>query len=237
MKPSTLSIIIPAYNEGANLAAVLRKVLQVELPHGIEKEIIVVNDGSTDDTATQAEAFVSSDAAASVKLLNHSVNMGKGMAIRTALPAVSGDYVVIQDADEELDPHDYIVMLNKMLDDNLPVVYGSRFLVGGRQGSRFFYHGNRLLTSLANMLYGQHLTDEATCYKMFSSELLKSVNLQCRGFEFCPEVTAKIARRGLKIQEVPISYSPRTREQGKKVRLRDGFIAAWYLIKFRFGKE
>ena len=237
MKPSTLSIIIPAYNEGANLAAVLRKVLQVELPYGIGKEIIVVNDGSTDDTAAQAESFVSSDATASVKLLNHSVNMGKGMAIRTALPAVSGDYVVIHDADEELDPRDYIVMLNKMIDNNLPVVYGSRFLVGGRQGSRFFYYGNRLLTSLTNMLYGQHLTDEATCYKMFSSELLKSVNLQCRGFEFCPEVTAKIARRGLKIQEVPISYSPRTREQGKKVRLRDGFIAAWYLIKFRFGKE
>ena len=237
MKDSTLSIIIPAYNEGANLAAVLRKVLQVELPHGIGKEIIVVNDGSTDDTAAYAEAFVGSDAAASVKLLNHSVNMGKGMAIRTALPAVSGDYVVIQDADEELDPNDYVVMLNKMIDNNLPVVYGSRFLVGGRQGSRFFYYGNRILTALANILYGQHLTDEATCYKMFTAPLLKSVNLQCRGFEFCPEVTAKIARRGLKIQEVPISYFPRTREQGKKVRLTDGLIAAWWLIKYRFGKE
>ena len=233
MKSSTLSIIIPAYNEGANLAAVIKKVLQVELPHGIGKEIIVVNDGSTDDTADYAEAFVSSDSTAKVLLLNHEVNMGKGMAIRTALPAVSGDYVVIQDADEELDPGDYVVMLNKMLADNLPVVYGSRFLVGGRQGSRFFYYGNRILTTLANILYGQHLTDEATCYKMFSTPLLKSVNLRCRGFEFCPEVTAKIARRGVKIQEVPISYFPRTREEGKKVRLSDGLKAAWCLIKYR----
>ena len=216
MKDTNLSIIIPAYNEGANLAAVLRKVLQVELPHGIGKEIIVVNDGSTDDTAAHAEAFVGSDVAASVKLLNHSVNMGKGMAIRTALPAVTGDYVVIQDADEELDPNDYVVMLNKMIADNLPVVYGSRFLVGGRQGSRFFYYGNRILTALANILYGQHLTDEATCYKMFSTPLLKSVNLQCRGFEFCPEVTAKIARRGLKIQEVPISYFPALESRARR---------------------
>lgn len=233
MKSSTLSIIIPAYNEGANLAAVIKKVLQVELPHGIGKEIIVVNDGSTDDTAAYAEAFVSSDSTAKVLLLNHEVNMGKGMAIRTALPAVSGDYVVIQDADEELDPGDYVVMLNKMLGDNLSVVYGSRFLVSGRQGSRFFYYGNRILTTLANILYGQHLTDEATCYKMFSTPLLKSVNLRCRGFEFCPEVTAKIARRGVKIQEVPISYFPRTREEGKKVRLSDGLKAAWCLIKYR----
>lgn len=237
MKSSTLSIIIPAYNEGANLAAVIKKVLQVELPDGMGKEIIIVNDGSTDDTADYAQAFVSADTSAKVLLLSHVANMGKGMAIRTALPAVSGDYIVIQDADEELDPGDYIVMLDKMFADNLPVVYGSRFLAGGRQGSRFFYYGNRILTALANILYGQHLTDEATCYKMFSTGLLKSVNLRCRGFEFCPEVTAKISRRGLKIQEVPISYFPRTRQQGKKVRLRDGFKAAWCLIKYRFCKE
>ncbi|MBP5360007.1 MAG: glycosyltransferase family 2 protein [Bacteroidaceae bacterium] len=233
---TTLSIIIPAYNEGANLAAVLKKVLKVQLPNGMGKEIIVVNDGSTDDTVAHAEAFVSANPLARVLLLNHSINMGKGMAIRTALPAVSGDYVVIQDADEELDPNDYVVMLNKMFSDNLPVVYGSRFLVGGRQGSRFFYYGNRVLTALANVLYGQHLTDEATCYKMFSTPLLKSVNLKCCGFEFCPEVTAKIARQGVKIQEVPISYFPRTRQQGKKVRLIDGLKAAWYLIKYRFSK-
>lgn len=231
----TLTIIIPAYNEERNLASVLDSVMQVELPYGADKEIIVVDDGSTDNTVGRVQSFIAVNPQARINLIRHTSNQGKGAAIRTALPAVSGEYVIIQDADGELDPRDFAKMLSKMVDEDLPVVYGSRFLIaGGRLGSRFFYYGNRILSALANVLYGQHLTDEATCYKLFRTSLLRSLTLRCRGFEFCPEVTAKIARCGIKIQEVPINYYPRTREQGKKVRLRDGFIAVWCLLKYRF---
>lgn len=231
----TLTIIIPAYNEERNLASVLDSVMQVELPYGADKEIIVVDDGSADDTVSRVQSFIAANPQARINLIRHTSNQGKGAAIRTALPAVSGEYVIIQDADGELDPRDFAKMLSKMVDEDLPVVYGSRFLIaGGRLGSRFFYYGNRILSALANVLYGQHLTDEATCYKLFRTSLLQSLTLRCRGFEFCPEVTAKIARCGIKIQEVPINYYPRTREQGKKVRLRDGFIAVWCLLKYRF---
>ncbi|MBR3633360.1 MAG: glycosyltransferase family 2 protein [Bacteroidaceae bacterium] len=231
----TLTIIIPAYNEERNLASVLDSVMQVELPYGADKEIIVVDDGSADDTVGRIQSFIAANPQARINLIRHTSNQGKGAAIRTALPAVSGEYVIIQDADGELDPRDFAKMLSKMVDEDLPVVYGSRFLIaGGRLGSRFFYYGNRILSALANVLYGQHLTDEATCYKLFRTSLLRSLTLRCRGFEFCPEVTAKIARCGIKIQEVPINYYPRTREQGKKVRLRDGIIAVWCLLKYRF---
>lgn len=231
----TLTIIIPAYNEERNLASVLDSVMQVELPYGADKEIIVVDDGSTDNTVSRVQSFIAANPQARINLIRHTSNQGKGAAIRTALPAVSGEYVIIQDADGELDPRDFAKMLSKMVDEDLPVVYGSRFLIaGGRLGSRFFYYGNRILSALANVLYGQHLTDEATCYKLFRTSLLRSLTLRCRGFEFCPEVTAKIARCGIKIQEVPINYYPRTREQGKKVRLRDGIIAVWCLLKYRF---
>lgn len=231
----TLTIIIPAYNEERNLASVLDSVMQVELPYGADKEIIVVDDGSADDTVGRVQSFIAANPQARINLTRHTSNQGKGAAIRTALPAVSGEYVIIQDADGELDPRDFAKMLSKMVDEDLPVVYGSRFLIaGGRLGSRFFYYGNRILSALANVLYGQHLTDEATCYKLFRTSLLRSLTLRCRGFEFCPEVTAKIARCGIKIQEVPINYYPRTREQGKKVRLRDGVIAVWCLLKYRF---
>lgn len=231
----TLTIIIPAYNEERNLASVLDSVMQVELPYGADKEIIVVDDGSADDTVSRVQSFIAANPQARINLIRHTSNQGKGAAIRTALPAVSGEYVIIQDADGELDPRDFAKMLSKMVDEDLPVVYGSRFLIaGGRLGSRFFYYGNRILSALANVLYGQHLTDEATCYKLFRTSLLRSLTLRCRGFEFCPEVTAKIARCGIKIQEMPINYYPRTREQGKKVRLRDGFIAVWCLLKYRF---
>ena len=244
----TLSIIIPAYNEGANIGRVLDKVLRVVLPFGIEKEIILVDDGSVDDTATQVEAFIAArvpagnDAdlfvgkAASEKivLLRHSVNMGKGMAIRSALPRVTGKFVVIQDADDELNPDDLAIMLRKIVNQDLPVLYGSRFSDNVRRGTAFFYYGNRFLALMVNILYGQHITDEATCYKMFRTDIIQSLPLRSRGFEFCPEVTARVARLGVKIKEVPISYFPRSRKQGKKVRLHDGLKAAWYLLKYRF---
>lgn len=236
-----LSIIIPAYNEGANIANVVGKVLAVELPYGYAKEIFIVDDGSTDDTVALlngaslvgAKGIVAMSADR-VTLLHHPVNMGKGMAIRTALPQVSGKYVVIQDADDELDPVDLATMLREVVEQRLPVLYGSRFSDGVRRGGLLFYYGNRFLSAMVNILYRQRITDEATCYKMFRADLLKSLPLACRGFEFCPEVTARISRVGIKIKECPISYFPRTRRQGKKVRLRDGFKAAWCLIKYRF---
>lgn len=232
----TLSIIIPSYNEGANLYAVLERVQKVELPYGIGKEVIVVDDGSTDSTPEYARKYIGQNPGCNIRLLRHGANRGKGMAIRTALRELTGDIVVIQDSDEELDPNDIALMLKKMEDENLEVLYGSRFLDKRGNGSlyRSFYYGTRVLSWLVNMLYGQHITDESTCYKMFRTALLRSITLKCRGFEFCPEVTAKVARRGLKIKEMPISYYPRTMAQGKKVRAKDGLKAIWYLLKYRF---
>ena len=232
----TLSIIIPSYNEGANLYAVLEKVQKVELPYGIGKEVIVVDDGSTDSTPEYAREYIGQNPGCNIRLLRHGVNRGKGMAIRTALRELTGDIVVIQDSDEELDPNDIALMLKKMEDENLEVLYGSRFLDKSGNGSlyRSFYYGTRALSWLVNVLYGQRITDESTCYKMFRTALLRSIPLKCRGFEFCPEVTAKVARRGLKIKEMPISYYPRTMAQGKKIRAKDGLYAIWCLLKYRF---
>lgn len=231
----TLSIIIPAYNEADNVAVVLRMVCAVELPYGVGKQIILVDDGSADHTYARADEFRRAHPQEDITLLRHAHNMGKGTAIRTALPRAAGRYTVIQDSDNELDPADLAPMLKKMIDGHLPVVYGSRFLrKSPRRLYRRYYYGARLLSALTNILYGQHISDEATCYKMFRTDLLKSLPLRCRGFEFCPEVTARVSRRGIKIVEIPVSYAPRSMEQGKKVRMRDGLQAVCTLLKYRF---
>ena len=234
----TLSIIIPSYNEGASVDAILRKVQAVELPYNIKKQVVVVDDGSTDNTATYAQNYINQNPSQNVCLLRHTLNQGKGMAIRTAIKQITGDIVVIQDSDEELDPNDIALMLRKMVDENLDVLYGSRFLGTNHNKAHYrsFYYGTRVLSWLTNILYAQHITDEPTCYKMFKADLLKSIPLKCTGFEFCPEVTAKVARQGFKIQEIPISYYPRTMTQGKKIRAKDGLKAIWYLLKYRFVK-
>ena len=234
-----ISIIIPSYNEGSGIESILVKLATVEMPYNYEKEIVVVDDGSTDDTADYAKNYIGSNPDQNIHFVRHKVNSGKGMAIRTALKHLTGDVVVIQDSDDELDPNDIAVMLKKMIDENLPVVYGSRFLKKDHAKSHYrsFYYGARLLSWLTNVLFAQHITDEPTCYKMFRSSLLCSLRLECRGFEFCPEVTAKVARmKGVKISEVPISYFPRTIDQGKKIRAKDGLKAIWYLLKYRFVK-
>ena len=229
-----LSIIIPAYNEAGNICQVIGKVCNVVLPYGIGKEIIVVDDGSKDDTYDNASRFVS-DSNLPVKILRHLENHGKGRAIRTALAEATGDYVIIQDGDLELDPNDIATLMKTMIDGGYEVVYGSRFL--GRQNKslyRSFYLGGRLVSHIANILYGQSITDEPTCYKLMRTEVLRRFNLRCEGFEFCPEVTAKISKLGIKIHEVPIHYSPRTLAQGKKLRWTDGIEAVWTLFKYRF---
>lgn len=234
----TLSVIMPAYNEAAYVGNILERLLDVKLPYGMEMEVVVVDDCSTDATTEKVKEFVKARGKGRVKLLRHRRNCGKGMAIRTGLERVSGEYVVIQDADEEYNPEDFKAMCKKMVEEDLDVLYGSRYLRTGLRPYAYktFYIGTRLLSRVVNLLYSQHITDEATCYKMFRTQLLRDLRLECQGFEFCPEVTAKVGRRGIKIEEVPISYAPRTVEEGKKIGWRDGLVALWTLLKYRWKK-
>ena len=229
-----LSIIIPAYNEGGNVKEMLKRVTSVDL-NGINKEIVIVNDGSSDNTSQAIKEYISNNKGENIRLVEHATNQGKGMAIRTALGYVSGDFIIIQDGDLELDPNDYRPLLRCLLEGNNQVVYGSRFLSEeGKHLYHRYYWGGRLVSLVANILYSQHITDEPTCYKLFRADVLKSINLRCTGFEFCPEVTAKVAKKGIKIKEVPISYNPRTIEEGKKLRWTDGLKAIITLFKYKF---
>ncbi|RLB75771.1 MAG: glycosyltransferase family 2 protein, partial [Deltaproteobacteria bacterium] len=198
----------------------------------VEKEIIVVDDGSTDGTAEILKEISKKDK--NINIILKEKNEGKGSAIREGLKYVNGDVVVIQDADLEYEPTDWIEMLKFMEEKKADVVYGSRVLGKNKKSSFVFYLGGRILSIITNFLYGAGITDEPTCYKMFNTEIIKSLNLKCRGFEFCPEVTAKIRKKGIKIYEVPIHYNPRSTKEGKKIRWKDGIIAIWTLIKYRF---
>ena len=234
----TLSIIIPAYNEEKTIAELLQRVLDADLGEGIDRELIVVNDCSTDSTGRIVQSFIAAHPQAPIPYLVHDRNQGKVMAVRTGIQAVTGDYVVMQDADLELDPNDFARMLPHLLSGQYRVVYGSRFLAEENSHTYFSYQlGGKFLSVMTNLLYDQRITDEPTCYKMFDAGLLKSIPLDCKGFEFCPEVTAKVSRLGYKIKEVPIRYSPRSIEEGKKLRLRDGLKAIGTLLKYRFWKK
>ena len=201
----------------------------------LEKQIIVVNDGSTDGTYTVLEEL---RATHELTVVHCQENRGKGFAIRSGLPHVKGKVVVIQDADMELDPADIPELVKPLEKENVQVVYGSRFLNGRGNASLQNFIANRILATYTNLLYGCRITDESTGYKAFSTELITRLALTCEGFEFCPEVTAKILRAGYRIYEVPVSYVPRTKKQGKKLRFwLDGFFAAWTLLKYRFISE
>lgn len=226
-----LSVIIPAYNEASTVARVVRRVLAVELD-GVEREIIAVNDGSTDRTGAVLDALAVRWPE-HLRVLHHERNRGKGAAVRTALKHVTGDVVITQDADLEYDPREYPKLLAPFEDPSVRVVYGSRNLQRNPRSHWGFYWGGRLLSWVANLLYGASLTDEATGYKLFRAELLRSLGLESDGFDFCPEVTGKLLQRGVEIREVPISYRPRTLEQGKKINWRDGIQALWTLLKYR----
>jgi len=222
-----LSVIIPVYNERATILEVLKKVKSVP----VEKKIIIIDDGSTDGTK---EILKEIQETQDLKIIFKDKNEGKGSAIREGLKYVSGDVVVIQDADLEYDPMDWLKMLNIIQEGKADVVYGSRVLGRGEKSSLAFYLGGRFLSSLASILYRIKITDEPTCYKMFKVDVIRSIKLKCKGFEFCPEVTAKVAKKGYEIYEVPISYQPRKIKEGKKIRWKDGVVAIWTLIKYRF---
>lgn len=222
-----VSVIIPAYNEEQTIEQVL-EALHV-LP--FQKQIIVVNDGSTDRTAQVLERLRE---AHQLTIVDCKENRGKGFAIRSGLPHVNGEAVVIQDADMELSPADLSELLQPLEQADIRVVYGSRFLNGRGNASLPNFLANRVLATYTNLLYGCRITDESTGYKAFSAELITRLNLTSEGFEFCPEVTAKILRAGYRIHEVPVSYFPRTKKEGKKLRFwSDGLFAAWTLLKYR----
>jgi len=228
----TLSIIIPVYNEESTIRQVIEEIARVDLVN-IKKEIIVVDDGSTDRSPEIVREHADRSGEI-IKIFASPVNFGKGAAIRIGLKYATGHLILIQDADLELDPQEYDQLLEPIVAGHAKVVYGSRFkkpVKGLPLRSRI---ANWVLSRLANVLYGVHITDEATAYKVFDADLIKSINLNCIGFEFCPEVTAKIARAGYSIYEVPISYRPRSVAEGKKVRWTDGVIAVWTLLKYRF---
>jgi len=226
-----ISVIIPAHNEERTIAEIIRRVKAVNLT----KEIIVIDDASTDTTGYVLDRISrEQDFGDQIKVIRHAQNQGKGAAIRAGLKEAVGDIVIIQDADLEYDPQDYAGLIQPIIDGKTSVVYGSRSLGKNRISSPGFFLGGKLLSFLTNLLYRAGITDEPTCYKVFRREVLQSVNLKCRRFEFCPEVTARVRKRGYKIYEVPIRYYPRGIKEGKKIRLSDGLSAVWTLVKYRF---
>lgn len=227
-----VSIIIPVYNEERTIEEIIKLVWATD----IQKEVIIVDDGSTDNTHNILKAL-QDDNNDTLIILSHKKNWGKGMAIRTGLTRVTGDLVLIQDADLEYNPSDYTVLLAPFDNPAVNVVYGSRNLRRNPRSSYTFYWGGRLLSHITNILYGSSLTDITTGYKVFHADSLEGIDLKGDGFEFCAEVTGKFLRRELHIQEVPISYNPRSWDEGKKIRWRDGLLSLWRLIICRFGNK
>ena len=231
----TLSIIIPAYNEGPTIYKILDKIKAVSLIDAIQKEVIIVNDFSTDNTAESVLSYLESNPELNIVFLEHTENKGKGAALHTGIEKATGDIIVIQDADLEYDPQEYNILLKPITDEVADVVYGSRFMGGKPHRILFFWHsiGNKFLTFLSNMFSNLNLTDMETCYKMFRADVLKSIELQEKRFGFEPEVTQKVARiPNIRIYEVGISYYGRTFEEGKKINWRDGFHAIYCILRY-----
>jgi glycosyltransferase involved in cell wall biosynthesis len=230
-----LSIIIPAYNEENTIHFILDKIKAVQLIGSFEKEIIIVNDCSKDDTEGSILRYIEKNKECNIQYYKHEINKGKGAALHTGIEKASGDYLIIQDADLEYDPEEYNLLLKPVINGFADVVYGSRFLGGEPHRILFFWHsiGNKFLTILSNMFTNLNLTDMETCYKMFRSDIIKSVYLKEKRFGFEPEVTAKIARmKKIRIYEVGISYYGRTYEEGKKISAKDGFRAIFCILKY-----
>ncbi len=229
-----LSIIIPVYNEEKTVAKILKKVKSARLPKGIDKEIVVVDDGSNDKTPQILKKIEG------INLITHKVNRGKGAAVRTGIENAKGDIILIQDADLEYNPDDYYRLLEPILSGETKVVYGTRLkdypILFGRHKTPFISHylGNRFLSLVTSIIYGSFLTDMETCYKVFKKEVIKPIKINANRFDFEPEITAKILRQGYKIYEVPIKVKPRGYDEGKKITWKDGFMAIYTLFKYRF---
>ena len=233
--PRKLSIIIPAYNEGATIHLILDQVKAVELIGGFTKEVIIVNDCSRDNTEEAIQRYIASNPEVNIQYRKHAVNQGKGAALHTGIREATGDYVIIQDADLEYDPEEYNVLLRPVLRGVADVVYGSRFLGGKPHRILFFWHsiGNQWLTMLCNAFANLNLTDMETCYKLFRRDIVQGLQLEEKRFGFEPEVTLKVARfPDVRIYEVGISYYGRTYAEGKKIGWRDGFRAIYCIIKY-----
>ncbi|MCB2408519.1 glycosyltransferase family 2 protein [Hymenobacter lucidus] len=233
--PRTLSIVIPAYNEGSTIHLILDKLKAVQLLGGMQKEVIIVNDYSRDNTEEAIERYIAANPDLPIRYLKHAVNQGKGAALHTGIREATGDYVIIQDADLEYDPEEFNVLLNPVLRGFADVVYGSRFMGGNPHRILFFWHsiGNYWLTMLSNMCTNLNLTDMETCYKLFRRDIIQGLRLEENRFGFEPEVTAKVARvPNVRIYEVGISYYGRTYAEGKKIGWRDGFRAIYCILKY-----
>lgn len=232
---NVLSIIMPAYNENRTIHLTLQKLAAVDLIGGFTKEIIIVDDCSTDDTAQSIRTFIEQNQNLVIRVATHAINKGKGAAIHTGIQLATGTHIIVQDADLEYDPQEFNILLQPVLNANADVVYGSRFIGGNPHRILFFWHtiGNKMLTFFSNMFSNLNLTDMETCYKLFKAPIIKSVVLKENRFGFEPEVTQKIARiKGIRIYEVGISYYGRTYEEGKKIGWRDGFKALYCILKY-----
>lgn len=222
----TLSIIMPVYNEKDTILKILEKIEKTEL--SVKKELVIIDDFSTDGTREILKKI------SKYKIIFNEENQGKGSSIRRGLQHATGDFIIIQDADLEYDPQDYNKILQFAIENDFDVVYGSRFLNTKHDELLINYYGNRILTFLTNWLYNAQLTDMETCYKLFKIGVIKSLDLKSKRFDFEPEVTAKVLKKGLKINEVPINYKFRTFNEGKKITYIDGLKAIYYLLKYRF---
>ncbi len=235
-----LSIIIPAYNESETVHLIVEKISKVSLPNNIAKELIIVDDCSTDNTRMAIENCISHHADLDIQYIKHSKNKGKGAALHTGIAKATGEYVIIQDADLEYDPEEYICLLKPVLGGHADVVYGSRFKGNNPHRILFFWHtiGNKFLTTLSNMLTNLNLSDMESCYKLFRSDMLKSLSLREKRFGFEPEVTAKISRiPAVRIYEVGISYYGRTYKEGKKINWKDGVKAIYCIFRYNLFKN
>ncbi len=235
-----LSIIIPAYNEGKTIHKILDRVKAVKLVNDIEKEVILVNDFSSDNTEDAILNYKQNNSELNIQYFKHEYNKGKGAALHTGIDKATGDFIIVQDADLEYDPKEYNILLMPILDDFADVVYGSRFIGGKPHRVLFFWHsiGNRILTVFSNMFTNLNLTDMETCYKLFKAEVIKPIKLNEARFGFEPEVTAKVARvKDVRIYEVGISYYGRTYAEGKKIGWRDGFRAIYCILKYNIFKK